>query len=244
MQMKPSLDEHILRQYQAAEVIAQVLEYKPGENETPLETIELAIESVEAMTKEQADVVQEMLKLSEDFGLQHNLELILESEEEDFSEEELNAMANSITDIEHVLDAYEPGEINLVDDESGEVVDSLKDELKEEVLNEVLSRIERIRAKIRFHRTEGKRERKLKVALKRHSSSSQINRRARVLAIKTLKTKLAKKPLDQLTVSEKERIERIVQQRKKVVDRLALKMTQRVRQIEKTRLAHHSTKAA
>ena len=74
--------------------------------------------------------------------------------------------------------------------------------------------------------------------MKRHSDSKTINSRARRLAISTIKKRLAKKPLDKLTVGEKERIERIIQKRKKVIDRLALRMAPKVRKIETDRLSH------
>jgi hypothetical protein len=62
------------------------------------------------------------------------------------------------------------------------------------------------------------------------------------MAIKLMKMRIAKKPLEQLSVAEKERVERIVAARKNVVNRLALKMTSRVRKIEKDRLTSQHTK--
>ena len=157
--------------------------------------------------------------------------------DDDFSEDELEKMANEIETEDDVLDAYDDDELAIVDDETGEEIHS---DLKEEnqQLNEVLSRAERIKAKIRFARSQSKRERKIKIALKRHSDSKTINSRARRLAISTIKKRLAKKPLDKLTVGEKERIERIIQKRKKVIDRLALRMAPKVRKIETDRLSH------
>lgn len=113
-----------------------------------------------------------------------------------------------------------------------------------EEINEIFSRVERIKASLRFHRTLAKRERAIKIALKRRSSMQRIGHRARALAIRTLKKRLAKKPLNQLSVPEKERIERIIQRRKVLIDRIAVKLIPRVKQIENTRLSHPSfTKA-
>lgn len=226
--------ENYLRKTQAAMIIANSLHYSPLPGETPSETIAAALESAPNLSKEQEEIVREMVRLAEE----------VVGNDDGYSDDDLEAFANSIKDFEDIADAYEPGELHIVDDETGEHVDNLDDELKEETLNEVLSRIERIRAKMRFHKTEAKRERKLKIALKKRSSSAQINNRARKMAIKTLKMKLARKPLDQMTVAEKERIEALVAKRKKLVDRLAMKMTHRVRQIEKDRLTHKSTQAA
>ena len=64
---------------------------------------------------------------------------------------------------------------------------SVTPQVKEEVINEVLSRMERIRAKTRFARTQAKRERRTKIALKSRSDNTTINKRARRLAINLMK---------------------------------------------------------
>ena len=111
-------------------------------------------------------------------------------------------------------------------------------QVQESLLSETMSKAERIRAKIRFARTEAKRKRKTEIALKTHSSTSTINKRARRLAISILKRRLAKKPLDRLSVSEKERIENILSKRKSLIDRTAIKMIPKVKKIESERLSH------
>ena len=59
-----------------------------------------------------------------------------------------------------------------------------------------------------------------------------------------MKQRLAKKPLNQLSIGEKERIEAIIAQRKQAIDRIAMKMVPRVRNVENDRLVHHKfTKA-
>ena len=155
-------------------------------------------------------------------------------EYEDFDEDDLDDMVNSIEDEDDILDAYDDEELALIDDETGEHVD----DLHEEVLNEVLSRSERIKAKARFARSSSKRERKIKIALRTRSSSATINNRARRLAIVTMKKRMAKKPLNQLSIGEKERIERAIQGRKALINRLAMKMAPKVRKIESDRLTH------
>lgn len=239
-----SLHENQLRKYQAATIIAQSLGYHPKEEKSPQEIIELALESVKELNPKQLLIVREMLKLAEDVGVPYsgNTLTILESEdEEELSDEDLESMANTVDELDDVVDVYDHGEIEIVDDETGETVDDLRDELQESELNEVLSRIERIKSKFRFHKTAAKRERKLKIALKRHSTSSQINNRARRLAINLMKQRIAKKPLNQLSVADKERIEKIIARRKPVINRLALKLTSRIRMIEKNRLSRKKT---
>ena len=164
------------------------------------------------------------------------------SDEEEMSDEELEDMIKHIQDWDHIVDVYDPEELAIVDQDTGEAIDDdLSDDLSEDALNEVLSRVERLKAKVRFARTSAKRQRKAVVALKRHSSSATIAKRARRLAVKTMETKLSKgKPLNTLSVPEKERIERIIQKRKNIIGRLAMKLTSRVKNIERTRLSHSS----
>lgn len=160
-----------------------------------------------------------------------------EEEDDELTDNELEKLANDLTDDDY-LDVYDDDELAIVDDETGEIIDeSLKEEVEE--LNEVLSRAERIKARIRFARTKAKRQRKIRIALKRRSDSKTINNRARRLAVKTLKQRLAKKPINKLTVGEKERIERLVAKRKKLIDRLAMKLVPKVRRVEQDRLAHN-----
>lgn len=156
-------------------------------------------------------------------------------EDEDLSDEDMDDMINSMSDDDY-LEAYDDEELAIIDDETGEHIS----DIKEEVILEVLSRAERIKAKIRFARSQAKRERRTRIALKTHSNSKVINNRARRLAIATMKKRLAKKPLDKLTVGEKERIEAIIQRRKQTINRLAMRLSPRVRKVENERLSHSS----
>lgn len=155
---------------------------------------------------------------------------------DDLSDEDLNDIADEVDDEEDVLDVYDDDELALVDDETGEKVE----EIKEEVINEVLSRMERIKAKARFARTKAKRERKIKIALKSRSTATTLNTRARRLAVNLMKQRLARKPLTQLSIGEKERLERTLKKRKAVINRLAMKLVPRIRKIENDRLTHKS----
>jgi hypothetical protein len=158
----------------------------------------------------------------------------------DIDEDEFNDEINSIKDADHILHLYDEDEFAFVDDEGNEVKDEDEDDEDEEdkSMNEALSRMERIRRKVRFARTKGKRERRRSIVLKRRSTMPVINRRARKHAILMLKKRIARKPLNKLSVQEKERLERMVQQRKKLVDRLAVRMAPKIRKIESDRLTH------
>ena len=157
-----------------------------------------------------------------------------EIDDDDIEDKELDKIVDSATDDEIVDHAYEDDDFVVVDDETGE-------EIKEEteLVSEVLSRTERLRAKVRFARSKSKRERKVKIALKRYSPAPVINSRARKLAIKLMKKRLVRgRDLSKLSVGEKERIERVIEKRKKVINRLAMRLVPRIRQIEKSRLSH------
>ena len=150
---------------------------------------------------------------------------------EDEDDDELDDMIKHIDNLEDVLDAYDDDELHIVDDEGTHV-----GHLKEDYITEVLSRMERIRAAIRFKQSASKRERKMKIALHTKSSPAKINHRARVMAVKIMKQKLARKPLDKLSIQEKERIERIIKRKGKVLNRMSLKLVSKIKKIESNRL--------
>lgn len=148
-----------------------------------------------------------------------------------FFNEHLEEIAESVT-WEDILEVYDDEELAIIDEETLEEVET--------PLMEVLSRVERMRAHSRFARTASKRQRLLKLALKRASPPAKINNRARRLAIMTVKKKMFR-GLDpsKVSVAEKERIERIISQIKPVINRLAMKLAPKVRAVEKARLHHH-----
>lgn len=158
-----------------------------------------------------------------------------DEEDEEFDEDEV---ANSLSDDDIIEHGYDDDELHVVDDETGEPIE---ENFNLDSLNEVLSRIERMRAKVRLAKTAAKRERAAAIALKRHSSSKVLAKRARRVAVKALEMKLARKPLSKLSVSEKERIEARIARMGPTITRIAVKMLPRVRKVEAERLAHKST---
>ena len=155
-------------------------------------------------------------------------------EEDAMTEEDIDDIVKSISD-EDILDTYDDDELKVVDDETGETLEE-----SSEIL-EVLSRAERMKARVRFAKSKVKREIKARLALRRRSNNKTFANRARRAAIKAMKIKIAKKPLSQLSVAEKERVERLVARRKKAIDRIAIKLMPRVKQIERDRLTHKTT---
>ena len=177
------------------------------------------------ISEEQRQQVEDLFDLYEE----------LEARQDDeMSEDDIDSIIKSISD-DDILDTYDDDELKVVDDETGETIEESAE------LLEVLSRAERMKARVRFAKTKVKREIKAKIALRRRSNNKTFANRARRAAINAMKVKIAKKPLSQLSVAEKERVERLVAKRKKAIDRIALKLTPRVKQIERDRLTHRTT---
>lgn len=198
------------------------------------------------LTPEAWKILGNMLKLASDAGIKYDTSIIPETkfkvmgleeaaehDESDLSDNDIDDMIKGMTDDDY-LEAYDDEELSIVDHDTGEHIS----DLKEEVILEVLSRAERIRAKMRFARTQAKRERRTAIALKTRSNTATLNKRARRLAIETMKKRLAKKPLEKLSVGEKERIEAIIARRKNIIDRIAMRLVPRVKKIETDRLTH------
>jgi hypothetical protein len=156
---------------------------------------------------------------------------------EDFTEEEIEEMINSVTD-EDIEDLYEEDELVLVYDDDGEEIPPLQEEAKYDLM-EVLSRTERMKGKMRLRKTAAKRGRSTKIALKRYSNPATINKRARRLAIKLMKKRMLRgRDPAKVSIGEKERIEKTLSQRKDVISRVAQRLVSRVRKVEKSRMSH------
>ena len=163
--------------------------------------------------------------------IKYKKEEVEEDKHEDESDEDIDDMIDHIKDLEDIFDAYEDHELHIVDEDGNHV-----DDLKEDFVTEVLSRMERMKARVRFARSASKRERKMKIALHTKSSPDKINHRARTMAVKLMKMKIAKKPLNTLSIQEKERVERIIKSKGKVLSRIAMKLVPKIRSIEGARL--------
>lgn len=207
--------ENYLRKAYAAQQIADLCSYEVSEDETPEHIVQGCLEIA---PEELKSTIKDISKL-------------MESEDE-IPDSELDDIVNSITD-EDILDEYDEDELEIIDEETGEIIES---DLPEE-LNEILSRQERVKARIRFARTKSKRANKARIALKRTSDRATLNRRARRLAIRALKAKFAKKKLGDMSLSDKERVEKLLKSKKSLVNRLALKLVPRVKKLEKERLS-------
>lgn len=215
---------------EAAQGIAIPAKDKSEEEQTITQVINAPGHS---LAKGQPDQLRKM-------KIRHHLGEETDEDEDDMEEDDIDDMINNVKD-DDVFEVYEDDEFHFEDEDTGEKLEELQ---KEEVINEVLSRLERIRAKARFKRSEAKRERKIKIALKMRSSTKTLNNRARRLAINLMKKRIMKKDPSKMSVAEKERVERIIQRRKASVGRIAMKLVPRLRQIENKRLTGKHTKVS
>lgn len=147
----------------------------------------------------------------------------------DLTDSEIDDIVKSVNDLDDIIDAYDTSELMLVPEEIDE--SSIE-------LNEVLSRAGRIKARAKLRRQSIKLQRSKKIALKKKSNNAVLIKRARKLAIKMMKEKLAKKKLGSMSVADKMRIERIVAKRGATIDKIAKRLMPKIRKIEQARLTH------
>jgi hypothetical protein len=171
-------------------------------------------------------------------GCEHTRDVL--EKELDLTDEEIDHIINTTPDDEFI-DEYEDDEFGIIDPETGEEYDEEECActMQEQAILEVLSRTERMRARIRFAKSKAKRERKASIALRTRASTKTTNKRARRMAIKLMKKRLLRgRDANKISVGEKERIERVIQRRKQVIGRVAMKLVPRIRAVEKARLSH------
>lgn len=158
-----------------------------------------------------------------------------EASDIDVTEDELEELASELNEDE-LLELYDDEELGVFDEETGELIEDYGQDPEQIV--EVLSRLERMKSKVRFGRTKSKRNRKLKIALKKRSSSQTINKRARRAAIKALKQRVFRnRDLKSLSTAEKERVEKRIERMKPLINKLATKFIPKIRNLERNRLS-------
>jgi hypothetical protein len=199
------------------------------------------------MTQTQLDTLQEMLKLAESVGLSYQdyllpaliqeeiLEQIKPEVEDEESDSDVDDMIKDITTWDSIVEVYDLKELSIVD-KTGEVV-NLENDLKESEFNGVLSRAELIRSKIKSYNSAGPDRGTSKLVVRSPSSNASINKKSLKLATKILELQLTRgKLLESVSTNEKIRISRIIQNKSKLISRIALKLTSRIKFIEKTEL--------
>ena len=102
-------------------------------------------------------------------------------------------------------------------------------------LMEALSRQARIRRKYKMLQIMPKIKLGLKKSKERRATMDKLRERAHKMAMKMLKQKFAHKPISDMSMADKERVEKILQSKKSLIARLTMKLIPVVRKIEQNR---------
>ena len=92
-----------------------------------------------------------------------------------------------------------------------------------------------LKLKIAMLRNKAKLAMKRKIALLRHSTLDVLKKRAHKLALKMLKQKIAHKPVADMSMADKERVEKTLKTKTSLLARLTMKMIPVVKKIEQNR---------
>jgi hypothetical protein len=106
----------------------------------------------------------------------------------------------------------------------------------EEFLLESLNTKDRKDIALKFKEHKNEKNRAEKIALSHKASRETIEHRAHKMAILLLKKKLAKKPLDSLSIVEKQRLEDLIKKKSIIVDKLSKRLVQKILKLERNRL--------
>ena len=198
------------------------------------------------------------LKLAQCTDEEFDFVQVMDNDFDDENDIEYSDIDNFLADLSvgEYIDLYEPdefeddGEFFDDDDEDEEFDDEELERLEREYndlsnivdktldahqLTEALTQAQRIKRALAMKRHKAMIAMKRRIAMKRHATPEQLAKRARKLAIKMLKKRFAKKDADEMTYGEKNRVEKMIADRKPLVDRLERKMLPVVRQIERER---------
>ena len=134
------------------------------------------------------------------------------------------------------FDDVDPSEIETGDSaELKECEDIIASSLNATEITEALSRMARLKLKVAMLRNKAKIAMKRKIALLRHSTMDVLKKRAHKLALKFLKQKIAHKPVADMSMADKERVEKTLKSKKSLLARLTMKMIPVVKKIEQNR---------
>ena len=193
------------------------------------------------------------LALARDTDEEFDFVQVADDDFDDQNDIEYKDIDNFLADLSvgEYIDLYEPDEFDDVefvdvDDDDEEELDGLEAEyqsfqdrinhaLDPSELTEALTQAERIKRSLIMRRNKAKIALRRRMAMKKHATPEVLQKRARKLAIKMLKKRFAKKDVDEMGFAEKQRIEKIIDQKQPLVDRLERKMLPVVRQIERDR---------
>lgn len=199
------------------------------------------------------DILKKKRKEAGRKGLQHSIEYYASVVARQVPGVDARVLANMVEIKESVDLVEEPSDdelqkfidknIDAASDE-WEDIEYLYDEDEDpEELNAALSPAERKKRSIQMKRNAKKIARKRKISLKKPSSPEKLKARARKHAIKILRKKFVKgQNYDDLNFAQKEKIERLIQKKKAVVDKLAVRLMPKLKKLEQERLKSINTK--
>ena len=134
------------------------------------------------------------------------------------------------------FDDVDPSEIETGDSaELKECENIIATSYNAKELTEALSRMARLKLKVAMLRNKAKIAMKRKIALLRHSTMDVLKKRAHKLALKMLKQKIAHKPVADMSMADKERVEKTLKTKTSLLARLTMKMIPVVKKIEQNR---------
>ena len=134
------------------------------------------------------------------------------------------------------FDDVDPSEVETeATAELKECEDIIASSLNAMEITEALSRMARLKLKVAMLRNKAKIAMKRKIALLRHSTMDVLKKRAHKLALKMLKQKIAHKPVADMSMADKERVEKTLKSKKSLLARLTMKMIPVVKKIEQNR---------
>jgi len=148
----------------------------------------------------------------------------LAEKREDFSEDDITEMVDSLT-WEDIVDLYP--EEDLIEEET-------------EQLDEKISAQSRLKRRQGFARGKGKRNMAKTIKLRRASTPAILQKRAQLAARRSMYKRLLRgRDKSSLSASEKDRVEQQVKGMKNIQASIATRMVPKMRSIEQKRLAHY-----
>ena len=129
--------------------------------------------------------------------------------------------------------------------QSGKGIMKKIDDMIDNILDEVMSKLTRMR-KSRMMKTKGKQiARKRKIAMKRRATPEKLKTRAVKKARDIITKKILKdKDKSSLSIASREKLEKKLQKKKAVIQRIAKKLLPKVRSAESERLKKKGEKEA
>ena len=141
------------------------------------------------------------------------------------------------------FDDVDPSEIETSDSaELKECEDIIASSFDAKELYEAISRITRHKRELLAKRLAQPNARKREIAMKRHATPAVLKKRARRMARLMLKQKFAHKAIADMSIADKERVEKMLQTKQALLNRLTMKMIRKARENEQERFKNKEEK--